>query len=476
MALRQCNQKVYLGNVGFIDLSCDYGAMKSPLFSEQDKVRPLKSLVHSSHRKSAMFSKSRFCFAMAFLINTATVSFADLPTELGEFLEKGQLKEAKAYLDKQRKQPKEVDQIHFAQGVVQLLTAVEQLGHDQFRYGALTGTVRNIPVFRLGVPVNKNPEELSYADLRKIFVDFQSRVLAAEQTLATIDTTQEVKLPLDLAKIRIDLNGDGELGDAEGFASILQNVNRRRPGDDVPAMMITFDTGDVPWLRGYCHFLAAFCDFVLAYDHQNLFDHCGHLLYRNVVRSKPLGMEPLDLTEPDRRTEAYFLDAVAAIHLMQFPLKEPMRMESARQHLLAMIRTSRESWKLILAEKDDDHEWLPNPKQSGALQIPITQDVIDGWHQVLIEIEDILEGRKLIPFWRDNIEIFGLQGDQTDQIRGINLKRFFNKPNDFDLILTIQGSGMLPYVERGELSTPETWRNLRRIFRGQFFGFAVWFN
>jgi hypothetical protein len=169
------------------------------------------------------------------------------------------------------------------------------------------------------------------------------------------------------------------------------------------------------------------------------------------------------------------LDVIAAVHLVNLPLKEPERMESARQHVLEMIRTSRQSWVLIQAETDDDHEWLPNPKQTGVLRIPVTRELIGGWLAVLTEMEDLLEGRKLVPFWRDSARADG-KPDELVKVRGINLKRFFAEPRDFDLILLIQGTGALPYLERGPLSRPETWESLNRVFGGQFFGFAVWFN
>lgn len=152
-------------------------------------------------------------------------------------------------------------------------------------------------------------------------------------------------------------------------------------------------------------------------------------------------------------------------------------MESARQHWLAMIRTSRESWALIEAEKDDDYEWLPNPKQEGVLQIPVSRELIDGWQQVLAEMEDLLEGRKLVPFWRDYTRVvWGQDLAVPDVGRGFNLKRFFAEPRDFDLVLMMQGSAALPYLENGPLSRPETWDSLTRVFQGRFFGFAVWFN
>ncbi|MCA9045058.1 MAG: hypothetical protein KDA69_12095, partial [Planctomycetaceae bacterium] len=84
-----------------------------------------------------------------------------------------------------------------------------------------------------------------------------------------------------------------------------------------------------------------------------------------------------------------------------------------------------ESWKLILAETDDDHEWLPAPGQKGALSVPVTKEQIDGWHGVLAEMEDLLEGRKLVPFWRDHFRVFGPEPQIPTEGRGVNLKKFF---------------------------------------------------
>ena len=47
------------------------------------------------------------------------------------------------------------------------------------------------------------------------------------------------------------------------------------------------------------------------------------------------------------------------------------------------------------------------------------------------------------------------------------------RPTDFDLVLTLQGSHVQPYLEEGELSTPEAWDELTQVFQGQFFGFAI---
>jgi hypothetical protein len=412
--------------------------------------------------------------AMVFLAVHRAEAAEDVSPTVAGHLQQGHVSAVETYLRERLAADPQNAQARFASGVVQVLAAIEQLGQQQYRYGVLSGTVRNVPVLRLPVPVNPQPQPVTYPQVRQVFLDFQTRLVQAEAELAKVDLQQDVKLPLDLMAIRLDLNGDGQSDDAESFRTIFGVANRPRAGATPQDLRVTFDAGDVLWLRGYCHFLAGFCDLVLAYDHQRLFDHCGQLVYPQPVRSEAV-KEPLDIAERDG-FEREIVDAIAAIHLVNLPLKEPKRMASARGHLLEMIRTSRQSWKLIQAETDNDHEWLPNPQQTGVLGIPVTREVIDGWHGVLTEMEDLLEGRKLVPFWRDYTSFFGPNRPVPQEGRGVNLKRFFEEPRDFDLILNLQGSGVLPYVERGPLSRPETWNNFTRIFRGQFFGFAVWFN
>ena len=401
----------------------------------------------------------------------------DVSPKLGEHLKQGQLSDAEKYLQNQLAADPQHDQARFALGVVQVLSAIEHLGQEQYQYGAMSGQVSNLPVFRLPLPINPNPEEVTYTQVRQVFLHLHTRILAAEAQLAKVDLKREVKLSIDLMSIRLDLTGDGKTDDKESFAVLFGVANRVRPGTPAADLKVTFDNGDVPWLRGYCHFLGAVCDMMLAYDHQRMFDVSGHLIYPKAVKPRVL-VEPLDIGKPgDGSFSRQIMDAVAAIHLADFPLKEPQRMSSARGHLLEMIRTSRESWVLIEAETDNDQEWLPNPKQTGVLRVPVTREFIDGWHGVLAEMEDLLEGRKLVPFWRDHDQwFFGTGRDIPATGRGVNLKRFFEEPPRFDLVLLLQGTAALPYVEKGELSRPETWNNLTRVFQGQFFGFAIWFN
>jgi len=231
-------------------------------------------------------------------------------------------------------------------------------------------------------------------------------------------------------------------------------------------MQIGLDSADVYWLRGYCHVLQALADMVLAYDHRRFFEHTAHIYFADPQTEFARERELPD-QQPQQRSafRETIVDVIAVIHLLDFKLQEPRRLRSAQEHLLQMVAMSRQSWELILAESDDDHEWIPGPDQQSIIQNgTMNQERIDTWHTFLDEAEAILQGEKLIPFWREGFE------------EGLNLANVFTDPRDFDLVLWVQGTAALPYLERGEQTSPTTWREFQRVFRGQFVGFAFWIN
>ncbi len=256
-----------------------------------------------------------------------------------------------------------------------------------------------------------------------------------------------VKLPLRVGQIRLDFAGAGKPGDL--FITLL---NRYMGGQSNihqdEDLLIVFDRGDVAWLRGYCHLLMALAQIGLAYDWQELFDCSAHVFFANVetphkflttLKDEPRGGF-IDLGG------AEIVDVIAFIHLIRLPIKEPARMKSALSHLEQMLARSKESWKFILAETDDDHEWLPNPRQKGVLGIPVRQEMIDSWLEFIEETEALLAGKRLIPFWRG------------DEKRGVNLKRLFTEPRPLDLVLWIQGTAATPYLEEGPITKQAVYR------------------
>jgi hypothetical protein len=84
--------------------------------------------------------------------------------------------------------------------------------------------------------------------------------------------------------------------------------------------------------------------------------------------------------------------------------KEPARTKAALAHLEAGIAQVKAMWIFILAETDDDNEWIPNPKQNGVIGIPVTQAMVDAWQETLDAAEQVLQAKKLIPLWRGKEE------------------------------------------------------------------------
>lgn len=236
--------------------------------------------------------------------------------------------------------------------------------------------------------------------------------------------------------------------------------------------VIGFDRGDVNWLRGYCHFLAALGELLLAADGQKAFDCSAHLLFEKVETPHTFLLEGRRaFDENPFENWATISDVISFFHqVIRLPIKEPARTKAALAHLEAGVVQAKELWKFILAETDDDNEWLPNPKQTGVIGVKVTQEMVDVWLETLDEAELILKGQKLIPFWR---------GEKAE--RGVNLRRVFAEPQTFDLIEWVQGTAAVPYLEKGpltKLADPRMGTRLNNAFGGpfNFVAFGFWFN
>lgn len=399
-------------------------------------------------------------FCWTWLVFPASASSAD-PPSAEKFLLEGKLAEGEATFSAALQAKPDDQQARFGLGAVQFVSAVEQLGQNFYKFGLRDQQqfLLNVPFLRLPVPVNLAPEKLTYEAARQILRTFVDDLARAEATLAPINDPQ-VKLPLHVTRIKLDFVGQGL-----GSTTLAEVMQRMRAIRDQRDLLVHFDRADVSWLRGYCHLLSAMAEFVLAHDGREIFDSTAHLFFQRVE-------SPLTFLQEGRKVFAYgsgkdhfdVADVIAFIHLIRMPVKEPQRMQAALVHLEKMLALSREMWQLIQAESDDDHEWIPNAKQRGELNLRVTQEMIDGWLFGVQEAELVLQGKRLIPFWRGNGE------------RGVNLRRVFTEPRPFDLVLWAQGTAAAPYLEPGEITSPAVWDRLQRVFRGEFVVFALWFN
>jgi hypothetical protein len=411
-----------------------------------------------------------FLIGPLILCATAAIATAAAAQEplVEKYLVEGRLAEGeKALVEALAAKPTD-SQARFGLGMIQFVRAVEQMAQTFHRFGLHSGAAGNmLPFARLPIPVNTAPEPIRYADLRALFERWETDLARAEATLAKVESA-DVKLPLHFGMIRLDLNGDGKDEPGERLFNLYAQLNAAARNQvnagAAKDFVITFDRADAAWLRGYCHLLMAMSDVYLAYDAHELFDHTAPYFYPKAQTPFPFLSRRAD-APPQQVENGDILDAIAFIHLVHFPVQEPARLKSALAHLEAMIALSHESWKFIVAETDDDHEWVPNTKQHSVMPNgAVSLEMIKGWLEFLDEAKAILHGEKLIPFWR--------RGPES----GVNLKRVFTEPSTFDLVLWAQGTAAVPYLENGVCTSAETWFRFQRIFRGEFIGFALWFN
>ena len=358
----------------------------------------------------------------------------------------------------------------YAAGAGEFFTALEILAGGLHRHGFESPQSFVLPLVRLPVPDNPNPEPLTYEEFRAILVAFRDRLQKSAATLGSVPADADIGMVIDLAHVGIDLDEDGKITPQESAAAIMAALsNRSGDAPDATPLIFRFDRADGYWLQGYAEFLMAQADFWLAHDFRSTFDGSFHMLF---PRAK-LPLQDILVPPPSEMGSSIFssewriAEFISMVHMINWPVVEPERRKAARQELLEMIRLSREDWKAIRAETDNDREWLPGPQQKG--ENPLTglevgEEQVQAWLATLSMAEDLLEGRALLPHFR----ITG---------KGINMKRFFDEPKNFDLVLSITGPGIAPYLESGRILTSADFDQIQREFGGGgFLTFALWFN
>ena len=328
------------------------------------------------------------------------------------------------------------------------------------RLDSRSGQRANLPFLRVPVPINENPELATPDAIGETLKRFHARISKVIQTLQNLDE-KEFTTSIDISTIRIDFDHDDQIGENEYFHQVYTAYNRRSRAlfIDGKSVVIDFDLGDAYWLKGYSHLLLAITDTLLAHQWDDVYKHSSHIFFARVVSD--IGTT---LKKQKGAQHSIWADLIAGIHVMNLEVRAPDRLRSAHHNLLKVVECSRLSWSHIEKESDNKSEWIPNPQQIGGTGVQISQDMIDGWKEFLDEFESILNGNKLVPHWR------------FKDGRGINIKRVFHDPQPFDLVLWVQGSAAIPYLEEGNLSSRETWMRITRVFQGNFIGFAIWVN
>lgn len=368
------------------------------------------------------------------------------PPLVEQYLHSGELAKGEQALEAALAANPKDDQVRFGLGVLRFVRGVERLGQSLHEYG-VTSEKPDFPFLRLPVPHNPEPAPITYTAFRRVVDDFVRDLTAAEETLAGI-TDDGVKLPLRLADIRLDLGGTGKPNDR--FLDVMKKIMRQQQFDFLkgnPDFLVCFDRGDVAWLRAYCHLLTGMLDFYLAFDTEQIFN-----LSSDEVFAKPKYPPP-----PKEKRQ---WDEVLRVILV----KEPARLGRFRRHLMKVADLNRETWKFIRAETDDDHEWLPNPRQKGVLGMPVRDDMVDAWLGMVAEFEALLDGKRTLGASKDG--------------KGFNLKALLDDPPEK---LDFAGGFPRNLPDRYFSEAPQAdWNALTRVFavfeNTTAVAYAAWFN
>ena len=368
-----------------------------------------------------------------------------------KYLHSGELVKGQQQIERALAASPKDDQLRFGLGVIQFVRGVERLAQSFHEYG-LKSEHQSAPFVRLPVPLNPEPAVIRYEDFRRVLDAFRRDLVDAEGVLAGV-TDDRVALPLHLADVHLDLDGDGKASDR--FVDILTKLMRQDFGflKDNPSFLVRFDRGDVAWLRAYCHLLSGMLDIYLAFDTKADFG-----LWADTAFAKPkVRFEGTEFERAQKSGEAHRVLRIV----------EPARLSRFRGHLIKVAELNRETWRFIRAETDNDHEWLPHPKQQSVMQLPVRDDMIDAWLAAVGEIEGLLEGERLM---------FNLGG--KDGTKGINMRTLLeDPPAELDWEKVWRDGPADKYLENGRLINFAVLLRVASVFDNPTgVGYMAWFN
>jgi hypothetical protein len=353
------------------------------------------------------------------------------------------------------------DEARFGLAMVRFIKAIEDFGRHHYRYGL--DSRAGVPFLRMPVPVNAGPERLTYEAQRSALRRLLEDLAKVEQTLAGMTSSGDVKIAVDLNKVSLNFTGSDDATSAPSIVDVIGSLIPAPPSDGTPPppFEVAFDRADALWLQGYCHLLSAGLEFILAHDWRDSFDRGAGLFYPSLRLRGSASPTPMEGFWGESGTIA---DAIAMAHEIRWHPVHPERLLMVRTHLKEVVALSRRSWQLILAETDDDREWLPAPAQNNAAMptMKIGPEQLGVWQQALTDFDAVLDGRKLIPHWRFD--------------KGVNLRLMLEEPRVFDAVLWVTGHAAIPYLQDGPVLSSETWRAWEQVFGGNFLVFAVYLN
>ena len=187
------------------------------------------------------------------------------------------------------------------------------------------------------------------------------RLVEVDGALAAAQSDPGFSLELCLACWDVDWNRNGEVDERDRRLLEIEKDGQGQwlaDGDPKRRPTFRFDLADLAWLRAMVHFQRAVLAVAGAYDP--------------------------NLSFASRNKEKLLLK-----------LKDPEKMLAARELVLAGLVQATLCRQLVLAETDDDREWLPNTHQkSHAMPLTVDEALFETWAGVLVDVERLFKGQE----------------------------------------------------------------------------------
>jgi hypothetical protein len=362
--------------------------------------------------------------------------------------------------------PAPTDAELFALGGVGFLRAVEHAFQLRWRSG-LTDRTGMLPFLRSELAENPNPDPFDPALVTTLFQNTGDLMAGARDPLARIPETSDFAVEIRLSDIWFDVNGTGTRDPGEDMGDILGPIllgwqwAERDPAAPLP--VIRFDAADAAWLSAYTHAIEGISNIVVAYDPEKAI---SDVLAASATMAEldSAGSTPAAGDFNFDQSFADFADIAMMVILALDQPPDAARLGAAREHFLAMVTDNRVFWTRVAAETDNAGEWLPNDAQTSALGITLPPGTGDAWLGVLAEMEQMLNGDLLVPYWR------------IREGAGVNIARMFTEPRAIDIAGWIQGVAAVPYLERGRLVTGEGWMRFAGLVSGDAMFLTLFLN
>jgi hypothetical protein len=338
----------------------------------------------------------------------------------------------------------------FALGGVRFLGGIEAALQARWQVGLDSEMLRSlgIPLLRLPIAPNPSPDVFRPEMIDAIFAAASADMTEAARTLDGIEG--EVSLPIDVADLWFDVNGNGSRDVGESVIDIAGFALGGGFGQSPDAVTIRFDTADVAWLRAYAHLLAGISDTIGAIGPTDpiarVMETAEGFL---AVAGAPRPSVPYSI--------AAYQDEIDLVAMIIFALEQTPDSALSRKahgHFLSMIEDNRQFWSEVALETDNDAEWIPNKNQVSALGLPFPPETGTRWLAVLSDAERVLRGELLIPYWR------------LGPGAGLDLGAMFTDPPALDPVGLIQGETLLPYARTGPLANMESLRLFEALIGG----------